>query len=485
MKTTMSGNAATVLFAAALAVLAACGRGFGDGSDSKADATQGPLMAGPALWDDPQNTPHPMFNWPTLSHPPVGPDLPEYWTPPPARALPQNITGLTHVAQADGVTSGGGMAAFGSLAVVPGFGSFSTLVDLSDPTAPQRISQFAGGKAGSAYYASTPIIGRPAHFAMEAAGAGADRGAAIIAYPSGRLVTLLSTDTVIESWDISNPRHPRALPALHTPNSHKVGVVPGTPIVYNAGTRGGGTAGNFYGSDHTEIFDLSDPDNPEFVQDFQNGYSCHHIFFWNRPEQNKFRAVCAGVEVTQIWDTADPRDPKVIVTIPVHHGVAALPGTAVLPVVFSHSAGLNRDGTVLYVGDENGGGSLPPGCVASVSTPVGDVSAPIGAVWFYNISNETLPLLQGWFSAANLPTQKDALTSCTAHHGRLVPDPNRDLLAMAFYGNGVLLIDFTNPLLPHLVGQFADGSDTWEAWYHQGYIVTGDLARGLDVLSFQ
>lgn len=471
-----------------VAAIAGCGQGFGSGSGAKvtSPAATGDLFAGPALWDDPQNTPHPMFNWPTLSHPPVGPNVPALWKPPAARALPANISALRHVSRAEEVPSGGGMAAFGSLAVVPGLGSASSVVDISDPLQPKRIGTFGAGDADdSEYYANAPIIGAPAHFAMEAAGAGADRGAAIIAYPSGRLVTVFSTDTVIESWDITNPEEPRRLRPLVTPNSHKVGVVPGTPIVYNAGSRGGGSAGNFYGSDHTEIFDLSDPDDPQFVQDFQNGYSCHHIFFWNNPEQNKFRAVCAGIEVTQIWDTADPRDPKVLVTIPVHHGVVGTPSAAALPVAFSHSAGLNRAGTVLYVGDENGGGGIPPGCVASASTPAGDPSTPIGAIWFYDISDETFPLLRGWYSAANNPLVKDPFSSCTAHHGRLVPDPERDLLAMAFYGDGVVLLDFTNPTLPRAIGQFADGSNTWEAWYHQGYIVTGDLSRGLDVLTFE
>jgi hypothetical protein len=459
--------------------LTSCGRGFGDGATSaaKADASLGDLFAGPALWDDPQNAPHPMFNWPTISHPPTNKSLPPYWAPPPARALPATISAVKHVARADDVPSGG------SLVVGPGFGKHSSLVDISDPQNPARVGAFFGpdGRAATIGYA----YGATGHQATEAAGIGSDRGAAIIAYPSGRLVTVIATSGEIEVWDITDPEEPNQLPPLRVESSHKVGVVPGTPIVYNAGTRGGGSTGNFEGTDHTEIFDLTDPDNPEFVQNFPNGYSCHHIFFWNNPAQNKFRAVCAGVQVTQIWDTADPRNPKVISTIPVHHGVSALPGTAVSPLIFSHSAGLNRDGTVLYVGDEMGGGGVPPGCVLSVPTPAGNVSTPVGAIWFYDISDETNPILQGWYSATKLPATGSALSTCTAHHGRLVPDPKRDLLAMAFYGNGVILIDFTNPVLPKTVGQFSDGGDTWEAWYHQGYIVTGDLTRGLDILTFE
>jgi hypothetical protein len=81
--------------------------------------------------------------------------------------------------------------------------------------------------------------------------------------------------------------------------------------------------------------------------------------------------------------------------------------------------------------------------------------------------------------------------TCTAHHGRLVPDPQgRDLLAMSFYHAGVVLIDFTgvgsqSGPLPRAVDQYVDGSDTWETWYYNGYLFTGDLARGLDVLAFE
>ena len=448
-------------------------------------AATGPLLAGPALWDDPQNTPHPMFGWPTLSRPPVGEGVPSYWVPPPARPLPATITGLTHLVHSDDIPQGGGMAAFGGLVVMPGFGVASSIVDIRDPANPKVLSRFGDERAARGSGIGDTGYGGMGHVATEAAGLGADRGAAIIAYPSGRLVTVLSTSSDIESWDITEPNRPRRLPALRVENSHKVGVVPGTPIVYNAGSRGGGIgSGNVIGTDHTEIFDLSDPEEPQFVQNFPNGYSCHHIFFWNNLEQNKFRAICAGIEVTQIWDTADPRNPKVIVTLPVHHGVAGTPSVGVIAVAFSHSAGLNRAGNILYVGDENGGGGLPPGCVASVATPAGDVSTPIGAIWFYDISTETNPLLRGWYSAAQNPGTLGG--TCTAHHGRLVPDPQgRDLLAMAFYNDGVLLIDFTNPTLPHVIGQFAENSNTWESWYHNGYIFTGDLARGLDVLTLQ
>jgi hypothetical protein len=35
---------------------------------------------------------------------------------------------------------------------------------------------------------------------------------------------------------------------------------------------------------------------------------------------------------------------------------------------------------------------------------------------------------------------------------------------------------------PTVVAQYSDNSDTWETWYYSGYLFTGDLARGMDVL---
>ena len=44
---------------------------------------------------------------------------------------------------------------------------------------------------------------------------------------------------------------------------------------------------------------------------FTNGYGCHHIFFWNDASKDKFRAICAGIQYTQIWDIKDPIHPGI------------------------------------------------------------------------------------------------------------------------------------------------------------------------------
>jgi hypothetical protein len=437
----------------------------------------GSLFAGAALYEDPQNAPHPAYNWPTLSHPAVGHGVPDWWRPIAPAELPQTVTGMEHMTDTPGVEAGAGIALFGRLAVVPGYSTGPPQVTGSNPPNPSAIADI-----------SDPA--QPKVLSTFDSQIGPHRGAIILAYPTGRLVTVLSTGSGLDVWDITDPLVPLPLTPIEV-SSHKVGVVPGTPFVYNAASDGGGTGTGVSeetANEVTEMFDFSDPDNVVRMPDFENGFSCHHIYFWNNVTQGKSRAICAAYTFTQIIDTADPARPEVLVNVPFGHGIAGVP-PAYDVASFSHYAGLSVDGTILLVGDEHGGGTGPIGCAAAADTPLGRASPPVGAVWFYDVSDELDPRLKGWVTASQLEKAgaEGLQASCTAHHGRLLPTPGRDVLAMSFYGAGVLLVDFT-PVraetfgFPVVLDQFADDSDTWETWYYQGYLFTGDLLRGMDTL---
>jgi hypothetical protein len=442
---------AVVLALTLAVVLSGCVNAVLPVAPAEASSHTGTLLASAtALWEDPQNAPHPLYNWPTLTHPPE--NAPSWWAPIPAADVPATIAGLEHVKRAPGGIRGAGIAVFGQLVVVPGFSAASHVVSLADPANPQVLSTFPGPSG--------------------------HRGAAIIAYPSGRLVTVFATNNQLQFWDITDPTLPDLASTVNpTGGSHKVGVVPGTPIVYNANTDGEGAV--------ITIYDATDPEAPVKVRDFDGGYGCHHVYFWVSVAQDRYRSICAGVEATQILDIADPRDPQVVVTVPVHHGVPGTPSTGVSPARFSHFAILSQDGDTLIVGDETGGGAAPGCDVHAQALGLVSVSGALGDVYFYDITQETAPLLKGWFNPGAHYTANLAVPgSCTAHHGRIVPDPSgeRDLLVMGYYSAGIVLIDFTDPTFPQMVDQWATGTTTWEAWYANGYIVTGDLSRGLDVL---
>ncbi|HJQ93907.1 MAG TPA: hypothetical protein VJ874_06445, partial [Candidatus Thermoplasmatota archaeon] len=319
------------------------------------------------------------------------------------------------------------------------------------------------------------------------------------------LVSVISTGSGLDVWDLTDPTAPKPLAPIDDIPSHKVGVVPGTPIVYNARSNGGnnglvpgpGNVDPAMGAGIIDIYDFSDPENPVRLPDFENGYGCHHVYFWNNLTEEKFRSVCAGIEYTQIFDTTDPGAPTIIVSVPYGLGRTDLPSQSASIAAFAHYAGISRDGTILLVGDESGGGIGPIGCVARVDTPQGAVSVPVGAVWFYDISDETDPQYLGHVSASQLdrmvtnPQGVDPTASCTAHHGRLIPVDDGDVLAMSFYGAGVVVIDFTNvrnegAALPTVVAQYVGAnSNVWETWYYNGHLYTGDMGRGMDILDIE
>src|SRR5207247_1256513 len=65
------------------------------------------LLAAPdSLWPDHENEPHPLFGWPTLTHPAVGASAPAFWAPVPMAPSVTKVAGLAHVAQAEGVKEG-------------------------------------------------------------------------------------------------------------------------------------------------------------------------------------------------------------------------------------------------------------------------------------------------------------------------------------------------------------------------------------------
>lgn len=446
--------------------------GTGDPAETpSADAD--PDLEPPArtqLFEDPTSRVHPDHDLPTYTTLPEDPDgeLPDFWQPIEANDFSLDEIAVEHLAEDPNETIeyGSGIAVWGEIVIVPGRGTGNAwIVDIEDPANPEIVSEF---KAGG-------------------------RDVAPLGFPDGRLYAAFATDGgTVPVWNLTNPEFPVKVAELEPDRgSHNVGFAPGTPYLYNsAGARGGDT-GNVpgEGTEGTAIYDLSDPENPELTLDFENGYSCHDIEFGIWPSEDKARAYCAGYQVTQIWDIQDATAPEVIVNIPVHHGRPEAPSTARAPTRFSHLAYPSQDGNVLIVGDETEGGSQP---ACDVHTSQGPVTAtgPVGNLYFYDIRDEQDPVLQGMISADAPALMTDqvledtdrATDACTAHFGHTIPSEERDLFAVAFYARGVNVVDFTDPSNPVIVEQWNDGTVTWDVWFYNGYLITGDPARGLDVL---
>lgn len=406
---------------------------------------------------------HPAYGYPTNSELPVSEnetrvevDGKVLWFRPAGRELPSEPATVEHVAHVEGTGTAGGIAIFGPLAVYGQRGSASpdmSIVDISDPTNPVVTARMN----------ETPV-----------------RDADFIAYPDGRLVVISTAGGGSQYvTDVTDPSNPFFVTAFETPHgNHNIAVVPGTPLVYNSGSSG-----------TIDVVDYTDPANPVVAGEFVNGDGCHDITFFISNETQ--RAYCAAYPDSEIWDISDPVNIEMVIEIPypsIDKGVPVVGGVSPVPdndltqfpLSFSHLVMVNHDATVLIVGDETGGGGIN-GCDAYVNAAGVTASGPLGNLWFYDITDENNPDLLGHVSPEAYDDPADLTGSCTAHFGRLLEDTG--YLVMGFYTSGVVLIDFNDAANPVIVDRLVqEGSDIWDVQYHQGYLFTGDIGRGMDVL---
>lgn len=351
--------------------------------------------------------------------------------------LPATITGLEPIATAAGAEAGAGIWVEGDLAYVSGLNSGFYVVNLTTPEDP-RVE------------AHLPEL--------------YSRDVDLLHYDGGNrtVAALAGSSSGMHFVDVTDPADPAHLSTVDL-GVHNLAVVPGTHLVYNSRSLALDAPG-------TDVVDATDPSNPEVVAVARTGVNCHDITF--RVTETTARAYCAGIEATQIWDIADPEAPEVVASI-------------VNPAINIHHWAMPAlDGKLLIIGDEHGGAAAY-GCGAYVDNPVRPSSDTVGAVWFYDISDEMNPTPISWVSA---PAQTDDLgptlpaSACTAHFGELVP--GHDQLVVGWYIAGTVLIDFSDLVNPVIVDVVDDGGDVWDARVHNGFVFTGDISQGMGVLGF-
>jgi hypothetical protein len=146
---------------------------------------------------------------------------------------------------------------------------------------------------------------------------------------------------------------------------------------------------------------------------------------------------------------------------------------------FWHSATFNNDGTKVLFTDEWGGG-LQPRC-RSTDKP------EWGADAIFTLSGTTM----GFKSYYKLPVPQTKFENCVAHNGTLIPIHGRDVMAQGWYQGGISVFDWTDPSHPKEIAFFDRGpmdstklvgAGSWSAYWYNGYIVSSEIARGLDVL---
>jgi len=196
------------------------------------------------------------------------------------------------------------------------------------------------------------------------------------------------------------------------------------------------------------------------------GTQCHDITVY--PQIGLAGGACEGYGM--LLDIRDVAHPKRI--------------AAVSDSNFSywHSATFNNDGTKILFTDEWGGG-LAPRCRVTDKHEWG------ADALFTVVDNKMT--FQSYYK---LPAPQTANENCVAHNGSLIPIPGRDIMAQGWYQGGISVFEWTDPAHPTEIAFFdrgpmdstkLEGAGSWSAYWYNGYLVSSEIARGLDILELQ
>jgi hypothetical protein len=252
----------------------------------------------------------------------------------------------------------------------------------------------------------------------------------------------------------------------------------------------------------------------------------HDVHF----SRNGDTAYIAAINSTWIVDVSRVLSgaAKSIAVIPnlLHEGGVANPHN----IEISHQADITKDGKILVVSDERGGGLTNTECNTGTGGVIGGVHffalAPLDGVPASAGASPATPKKLGDYFNPNPMLAYDPLDSagadvvrleraCTAHvfrlggNGSTSPGPiqsgydgvsriGKRQLTEAWYGAGVWTIDFSGPSSSTdgvredarstwgntLGWNVMPGADTWSAKEYKGAIYAGDMLRGFDVYRF-
>ena len=275
---------------------------------------------------------------------------------------------------------------------------------------------------------------------------------------------------------IADPAHPRQIEFVDTDcGSHTHTLVPDTAnnrlLIYVLSYPLGTPAVDCSAASHRKFsiveVPLDEPTDARVVAtpDVSPAIGCHDVTVF----MPKKLAGAACLTESQVWDISDPVAPRILAHIPHPPGMQ-----------ISHSSTFSWDGTKLVFGDEKGGAVAATGCT-------GAHHAPLGALWFYDISDPSAPQLRGRF---RIPQERNS-TPCTAHNFNTVPfrTSNRDVLTASWYHGGTTLVDFTDMTKPRQLAYYiANGtapedlrSTPWSSYFYNGYVYANNFENGYPV----
>ena len=365
---------------------------------------------------------------------------------------------------------GSDLAFWGSTAVLGNYdnpGGFR-LVDISDPSQPRKLGQLVcpGTQADVSIWQNLVFVSVDSPRSAPECGAG---GASAIQTTTG------GGFEGIRIVSIADPANPQQIGFVDTDcGSHTHTLVPDTAnarvLIYVLSYPLGGQGTECNAETHRKISVVEVPLlNPAAARvistpDVSPAVGCHDVTVF----MERKIAAAACITESQIWNLSDPANPRIVSHI-------ANPA-----INIHHSSTFSWDGKTAVIGDELGGAEATPGCVG------GDPHLPLGALWFYDVSNPAAPVLKASYS---LPQQEISVL-CTAHNFNTVPlKTGKDVLVSAWYNGGTTVVDFTDPSNPtqlgYYIGKEPKVSTAWSSYWYNGFIYANNFDEDLNSLTEQ
>ncbi len=297
---------------------------------------------------------------------------------------------------------------------------------------------------------------------------------------------------ILHVIDVSDPSNLRQIGMVTMPIGHTAECVEGCRYIWTAGLARGVPSAPATGGRAVWATDLTDPTAPVVCGPIDQGgsgtagiKSSHDVGV----DPAGIAWISGGGGVWGYWTHGRHRDPRTgkVATAtgcaPIPYGGGASPERAT-PSRFIHNAwrnmGLRAErgaprGTVLLATEEN----ITSNCATSGRFAAYDLRGTFsGRAW--KPGGEDLPMrvLDTW-----TPEGQPGSTGCDSAHW--FEDRGDGLLAYAFYGQGVRILDASNPRNLRQVGYWlGDLTNAWAAYWHGGYVFVADHQRGIDILRF-
>lgn len=356
------------------------------------------------------------------------------------------------------------------------------IVDIQDPQRPFEVGQFVcpGPQNDVSVYKKLVFVSVDSPRANDQCGAGGNTAGAVAgtAWEGIRVV------------DISDPQNPHQIKPVYTDcGSHTHTIVPdrrkGRVLVYSLSYPLSPQGMKCNPATHRKFSVVSVPlRNTQAAKvistpDVSPAIGCHDVTVY--PKIDLAAAAC--LTESQMWDISDPANPKILSHIR-------------NPAInIHHSSTFSWDGKTAVFGDELAGAEATPGCPEGA-----DKHMPLGAMWFYDVSDPANPVLKGSYK---IPQGEGDSLLCTAHNFNTVPlRSTRDVLVSGWYNGGTTVVDFTDPSDAQQLGFYiahgptqssgtATRPDTtiratsWSSYFYNGRIYSNSFDEDLNSLTEQ